>query len=216
MQPKVEFTYDGKKISAERGQSIAAALHAAGVKVLARSMKYRRPRGLHCAGGYCPNCLVNVDGVSYERACVTPVEDGMVVESQMGMTVAGRDPLRVIDYAGFMFPLGFQYRYFKRQGPLYNAWEANLRRVAGHARMPAPGAPGKPLRRLAVDLCVVGGGPAGIGAATAALKNGITVALLGRWWGLSSTELVARRFARVPETVRESALALAGNSDVLL
>jgi len=58
----VIFTFDGRSITARPGQTIAGALHEAGVHVLSRSFKYHRPRGLFCATGRCPNCLCTVDG----------------------------------------------------------------------------------------------------------------------------------------------------------
>lgn len=179
-------------------------------------MKYRRPRGIYCAGGHCPNCLVRVEGVSFKRACVTPVTDGMVVESHTRGILAGYDPLRAADYVGFLFPLGFQYRYFKRQGRLYNLWEAFLRRVAGHAKVPPSMGAGPDVDRRTVDLCVVGAGPSGIGAAAAALDSGLSVALISMWWGFDSVELVERRFARAPKVVRDAALKLIDHPDVVV
>ena len=55
------FTFAGRTVPAVEGQSIAAALYAAGVRVFSRSFKYHRPRGLLCVSGDCPNCLMQVD-----------------------------------------------------------------------------------------------------------------------------------------------------------
>lgn len=55
---RVTFTYNGKPISAYEGESIAAALHAAGVKVLGYSQNLRRPRGFYCAIGNCSSCMM--------------------------------------------------------------------------------------------------------------------------------------------------------------
>ena len=52
------FRFDGRTIPTFQGQSIAAALVAAGVRVFSRSFKYHRPRGLFCVSGDCPNCLM--------------------------------------------------------------------------------------------------------------------------------------------------------------
>ena len=76
----IEFSFDGKKVEAYEGDTNGSALHASGQKVLSRSFKYHRPRGLMCCAGQCPNCLVQVDGAPGVRACTEPVVEGMKVE----------------------------------------------------------------------------------------------------------------------------------------
>jgi sarcosine oxidase subunit alpha len=174
----VTFTLDGRSIRARPGQSVAGALLAAGVDVLTRSPKYRRPRGIYCAGGYCPNCLVRVDGVPHVRACMTPATEGLPVELE-GSAGKRLDPLRAADRLGFLLPLGFQYRYFKRQSFAWRVWEGRLRAAAAETRMPEPGEM-PPAERVKADLLVVGGGPAGIGAAVAAARAGLQVVLASR------------------------------------
>ena len=81
---KIRFTFDGKPIEAFRGESLAAALHAAGVKVLSHSLKRDRPRGFFCAIGKCSSCMMEVDGVPNVKTCLVLAEEGMVVRSQTG------------------------------------------------------------------------------------------------------------------------------------
>jgi sarcosine oxidase subunit alpha len=76
------FTVDGKKIPAFEGETIAAALHAAGIRVLRKSILHSRPRGFFCAIGKCASCMMTVDGIPNVKTCVTMVEQGMMVESQ--------------------------------------------------------------------------------------------------------------------------------------
>lgn len=83
-EKEITFTYKGKKIKAYKGETIAAALYAAGVRVLKRSSKYERPRGLFCAIGNCSSCHMVVDGVPNVKTCITKVEEGMVVEEEDG------------------------------------------------------------------------------------------------------------------------------------
>ncbi|MBU7038025.1 MAG: FAD-dependent oxidoreductase [Theionarchaea archaeon] len=78
----IHFTFNGGPLEAYEGETIAAALHAAGIKVLSRSITYSRPRGFFCAIGKCASCMMNVNGVPNVKTCVTLVEEGMVVESQ--------------------------------------------------------------------------------------------------------------------------------------
>jgi predicted molibdopterin-dependent oxidoreductase YjgC len=82
--PKITFYFEGQPIEAFRGEPIAAALHAAGVKILRHSVKLNRPRGFFCAIGKCSSCLMEVDGVPNVFSCITPVKDGMQVRRQKG------------------------------------------------------------------------------------------------------------------------------------
>jgi sarcosine oxidase subunit alpha len=81
---EIEFEFDGRKLLGFEGESIAAALHANGVRVLRESIKKKRPRGFFCAIGRCSSCLMTVDGIPNIMTCVTPLKKGMRVETQRG------------------------------------------------------------------------------------------------------------------------------------
>lgn len=81
---KVKFYFDGQEIEGYEGEPVAAALHAAGVRVLRHSHKKNRPRGFYCAIGNCSSCLMVVDGVPNVRTCVEKLRQGMRVETQRG------------------------------------------------------------------------------------------------------------------------------------
>ncbi len=78
----IHFTFDGKDVSGYEGDTIVSALHALGIWKLSESPVHHRPRGLFCAIGHCSSCLMRVNGVPNVRSCVTPIEEGMLVESQ--------------------------------------------------------------------------------------------------------------------------------------
>ncbi len=80
----VEFSCDGVVIKGYENETIAAALHAAGIKVLKHSMKNHRPRGFYCAIGNCSSCLMEVNGIANVRICTEPLREGMIVKSQKG------------------------------------------------------------------------------------------------------------------------------------
>lgn len=80
----VAFTFDGRPVTAEAGQSIAAALLAAGVRSWRTTRLEGAPRGLFCGIGVCFDCLVEVDGRPGIRACLTEVRDGDRVTTQEG------------------------------------------------------------------------------------------------------------------------------------
>lgn len=81
---KVSFFYNGQKMEGYSSETIAAALHAAGVRRLGHSPELHRPRGLFCAIGNCSSCFMTVNGEPNVRICVTRLEDGMRVEEQKG------------------------------------------------------------------------------------------------------------------------------------
>ena len=81
---KVVFFFNGQEMEGYESETIAAALHAAGVRELAQSPNLHRPRGLFCAIGNCSSCLMVVDGQPNIRVCVEKVRPGIRVESQRG------------------------------------------------------------------------------------------------------------------------------------
>lgn len=80
----VAFTFDGETLESFAGETVAAALLANGIDVMRHSGREHRPRGFYCGIGRCSSCNMIIDGVPNTRACVTPVQAGMVVETQNG------------------------------------------------------------------------------------------------------------------------------------
>ena len=77
----VTLQLDGKPLPARRGQTVAAAMLAAGQRVLRHTRRTGKPRGLFCAMGVCFDCVMTIDGEPGVRACMTKVEEGMRVVS---------------------------------------------------------------------------------------------------------------------------------------
>lgn len=82
---KVKFTFDEKELEGYEGEPIAAALKEAGVMVH-RYTKKGSPRGIFCAIGRCTDCVMVVNGKVNVRTCITPLEEGMVVQTQYGVS----------------------------------------------------------------------------------------------------------------------------------
>lgn len=80
----VTITFDGKEITAYKGEMIAAALMANGVHKFRHTEKNNKPRGIYCAIGRCTDCVMIVDGIPNVRTCVTEVKEGMSVKTQYG------------------------------------------------------------------------------------------------------------------------------------
>jgi predicted molibdopterin-dependent oxidoreductase YjgC len=87
IEKRKEFTiyFDGKPVRAREEEPIAAALLGAGLRVFRKTKKRRESRGVFCAIGRCTDCMVVVDGVPNVRACITPVREGMVIQTQIGL-----------------------------------------------------------------------------------------------------------------------------------
>ena len=79
---KIRIVVNGRKISAYEGESVHAALTAAGLQNF-RISKTGEPRGVFCGMGICYECLVTIDNISDQRACMTLVKDGMEIITQV-------------------------------------------------------------------------------------------------------------------------------------
>ena len=175
-----EFTFDDREVRAAAGQTVAGALHASGRHVLSRSFKYHRPRGLFCVAGRCPNCLCTVDGTPNVRICTTVAQVGMVVQSQNAFPSLKFDLLSIFDRLHRWMPVGFYYKRMYKPRWMWPIWEKFIRRVAGLGQVDRQhGADGVYDKlNLFTDVAVVGGGWAGMHAATEAAEAGVDVTLI--------------------------------------
>ena len=87
----VTFTFDGKEVQGYEGEPISTALKAAGVMAHRYTAKTHEPRGVFCAIGRCTDCVMIVDGKPNIRTCITPLEAGMVVQTQYGVSATPQD-----------------------------------------------------------------------------------------------------------------------------
>lgn len=87
----VTFIFDGKELHGYEGEPIAMALKAEGVMVHRHTQKQNKPRGIFCAIGRCTDCVMVVDGKPNIRTCVTPLREGMVIQTQYGVTAEHKE-----------------------------------------------------------------------------------------------------------------------------
>ncbi len=80
-QPVTVFV-NGQALTAFCGETIAAMLLAAGIRIFRHTGKTNQPRGIFCGMGICYDCLLTVDGVPNVQACITPVAEGMAIETR--------------------------------------------------------------------------------------------------------------------------------------
>ncbi|HUQ91422.1 MAG TPA: 2Fe-2S iron-sulfur cluster-binding protein [Bryobacteraceae bacterium] len=173
------FQFDGRPIKAEPGDTVGSALYRSGRRVFTRSFKYHRPRGLLCAAGRCPNCLVNVDGVPNVRACTVAAREGMVVKHQNAWPSLENDVLSASQHFDFMMPAGWYYKVF-RSHKLWHMVEPQIRAVAGLGEPPAVTDTAGEYEHAwwHSEVAVVGGGSSGMTAALEHAARGASVVLM--------------------------------------
>jgi predicted molibdopterin-dependent oxidoreductase YjgC len=80
----IEIEVDGEMLRAYQGETVAAALLAAGRQGLRRTPRRGDARGVYCGMGVCFDCVMTVNGVPNIRTCQTRVSAGMIVRTQIG------------------------------------------------------------------------------------------------------------------------------------
>jgi methylglutamate dehydrogenase subunit C len=169
----VGFRFDGRALRGLSGDTLAAALLANGVRLVGRSFKYHRPRGIVTAGPEEPCALVDVLGPRGREpnrpATTLLLHEGLVAESQNRWPSLGFDLLALNDLLGRFLPAGFYYKTFMAPGWAWErVYEPLIRRAAGLGRLepivPPHADPAETVHDH-VDVLVVGAGAAGLAAA---------------------------------------------------
>ncbi|EBA12936.1 sarcosine oxidase subunit alpha family protein [Roseobacter sp. CCS2] len=179
----VTFTFDGRKLKGVPGEPVSAALLANGIKLVARSFKYHRPRGVMSAGSEEQNALVTVGhGAQAEpnlRATTLEVSEGLEVSSQNAWPSLRYDALAVNDLVSPFLAAGFYYKTFMWPRSFWEKlYEPVIRRAAGLGALSGQTNPDTYEKAFAFcDVLVIGAGPAGLMAALTAGRAGADVIL---------------------------------------
>ncbi|UWQ96589.1 sarcosine oxidase subunit alpha family protein [Rhodobacteraceae bacterium M385] len=180
----VRFHFNGTPYSGFKGDTVASALMANGVKLMGRSFKYHRPRGVLTAGSEEPNALIQVGAgdamLPNVRATVQEIYAGLETTSQNHMGPLGFDALSVNDLLPNFLTAGFYYKTFMWPRAFWERlYEPVIRRAAGLGRMTLAPTPEQSERAFAFcDVLVIGGGPTGLMAALTAARSGADVILV--------------------------------------
>ena len=179
----LSFAFDGKHYQGLQGDTLASALVANGVKLLGRSFKYHRPRGLLSAGSEEPNALVELrTGARREpntRATVVELYEGLEAQSQNRWPSLAFDAMAVNGLASPLLGAGFYYKTFMWPAAFREkVYEPLIRRAAGLGRAAVAEDPDHYEKAYAhCDVLVIGSGPAGLMAALLAGRSGARVIL---------------------------------------
>ena len=199
----LSFTFEGRTMQGYAGDTLASALLANRVRMVGRSFKYHRPRGIVGAGSDDPAGLVQIGGdaattIPNLRATEVELYDGLAAEPQNCWPSLGLDIGAVNDLAAAFLPAGFYYKTFMERAGRWMAIEPLIRRAAGLGISPTAPDPDRyeHINRHC-DVLVVGGGAAGLMAAHTASAGGARVILV------EETALLGGRLLdKAPDAVR--------------
>ena len=177
----IGFRFDGQSFTGHPGDTLSSALLANGVKLVGRSFKYHRPRGVLTAGSEEPNALVEVLEANQQtpnvRATVQEIYEGLSAQSQNRWPSLRHDLLSVNDLAAPFLSAGFYYKTFMWPRAFWERlYEPVIRRAAGLGSLSGRGDVAAYEKAWAeCDLLVIGSGPTGLMAALTAARAGADV-----------------------------------------
>ncbi|MGD9300410.1 MAG: 2Fe-2S iron-sulfur cluster-binding protein, partial [Desulfobacterales bacterium] len=174
------FNHNRSRCQGLAGDTIATALYANGVRIFSRSLKYHRPRGLYSLDGECSNTCLEVDGIPNVCAEKTFLKNGMTLKTQNVKGSAENDLMSFMDTLDWAMPAGFYYRSMHKPAKIWPLALKQIRKAAGLGKISPDFEMKGEFDEIypSADVCVIGGGPAGMSAAMAAAGRGLRVILL--------------------------------------
>ena len=179
----LNFSFNGKRLQGFAGDTLASALLANGVKLVSRSFKLHRPRGIVAAGAEEPNAILQIgrgaETLPNLRATQVELYEGLEARSTKGWPSLRFDIAAINDRFSGLFGAGFYYKTFMWPKSFWKHYEAFIRASAGLGNAPTEADPDHYEHRNAhCDVLVAGGGPAGLMAALVAGRSGARVIMV--------------------------------------
>ena len=131
----VKFTFNGRPYKGHPGDTVASALLANGVKIVGRSFKYHRPRGIFAAGAEEPNALLQLEAgprtLPNQQATRVELYDGLSADSVNCWPGPEFDAMSFIGLFHRLTPAGFYYKTFMWPASFWKYYEHFIRHAAG-------------------------------------------------------------------------------------
>ena len=175
---EIEFQFEGKTYRGYRGDTISSALWCTGERLLGRSFKYHRPRGILSLANHDINVLMQAGQRLNVRADIEPLSAGLQLQAVNTFGNLQNDAGRWLNQLAKFLPVGFYYKAFHTKA-LFPLWERLFRRLTGLGRLDFT----TPHLRTPkcydfCDVLVIGAGPSGLNAALAAADAGAEVVIV--------------------------------------
>lgn len=218
----IRFTFDGREYTGYQGDTLASALLANNVKIVARSFKYHRPRGVMSAGSEESNALMQLEAGAHTlpnaRATEIEIYEGLAAHSQNCWPSLKFDIGAVNNLLGRFLPAGFYYKTFMWPKFLWMKYEEVIRHSAGLGKSPLEKDPNSyDHQHIYCDVLVVGGGASGLSAALAAADSGAEVIIVNenaQWGGMLCDQDGDIQGLKATDWVRQSIDTLQNHTQV--
>ncbi|MCC7085915.1 MAG: (2Fe-2S)-binding protein [Pirellulales bacterium] len=175
----LRFSFEGKSYTGFAGDTFSSALWANGVRLLGRSFKYHRARGIYSLANLDVNAMMQNGDCTNLRADITPIHDGATITAVNTFGGLTKDRAKMVDRFGACLPVGFYYKTFFRPKRWFPYFEQKMREMAGLGTIdPKLARQRTPKAYDFCDVLVIGAGPAGLSAAIAAAEAGASVVVV--------------------------------------
>ena len=175
---RIDFTFEGRRYWGYEGDTISSALWASGQRILGRSFKYHRPRGILSMANHDINALMQDGQKLNVRGDVTPLTQGMILEAVNTFGGVESDRASIINFFSAFLPVGFYYKAFHNK-KLFPFWERTIRNISGLGKLDANTPHIRtPKRYDFCDVLVIGAGVSGLSAGLAAAESGYDVVIV--------------------------------------
>ncbi|WP_440931970.1 sarcosine oxidase subunit alpha family protein [Candidatus Pelagibacter sp.] len=192
---RISFKFNGKKLFGFKGDTLASALLANNIHLVARSFKYHRPRGIMTSGSEEPNAIVQLHDNSSRtepnvRATEIELYEGLEASSQNCWPSVNFDIGGINNFLSPLLPAGFYYKTFMWPASFWEKYEYFIRKSAGLGKSPTETDPDiYDHKYIHCDVLVIGGGISGIIAAKCAAKNGLKTLIVDEKPNLGGTTI---------------------------